>query len=192
MTNSTMTDPTIRNGVNVDDLLGAIAAVTEDAANGRLRFSVSSKWLGGFQARHSLGSYSVGGQEGTHATDHSLVSDEPVEILGTDAGISPAELILSSLAACFAVGYAANAAALGIELDDLTIDVVGDGSLEGFMNIRDTRPGLESIAVNVNVQTSAPAEAVEELHAFVEDHSPIWDTICNPVSITSRVNVRSS
>jgi uncharacterized OsmC-like protein len=176
----------------VDDLLGAIAAVTEDGANGRLRFNVSSKWLGGFQARHTPGAYSVGGQEGTHSRDHSLVSDEPAEILGTDAGISPAELILSSLAACLAVGYAANAAALGIELEDLSIEISGDGSLEGFMNIRDARPGLESITVNVNVQTSAPAQAVEELHAFVSDHSPIWDTICNPVNITSRLNVRSS
>jgi uncharacterized OsmC-like protein len=189
MTGTTMTGPVIRNGVNVDDLLDAIAAVTEDGENGRLRFNVSTKWLGGFQARHTPGAYSVGAQEGTHSADYSLVSDEPKEVLGSDAGVSPAELLLSALGACLTVGYAANAAALGIEIDDLSIEISTNASLEGFMNIRNAAPGVESIAVNVNIKTSAPAEAVEELHAYVNAQSPIWDTLANPVRLTSQVTV---
>lgn len=192
MTNSTMVAPTIRNGVNVDDLLGTIEAVTEDATNGRLKFNVSSNWLGGFQSRHTPGAYSVGGQDGTHSANYSLVSDQPDELRGADGGINPIELLLSALSACLAVGYAANAAVLGIELDDLSLEISGDGSLDGFMNIRDARPGLESITVKVNVSTSAPAEAVEELHAYVTEHSPIWDTIRNPVKIRSQVAVTST
>jgi uncharacterized OsmC-like protein len=189
MTETTMTGPTIRNGVNVDDLLGAIAAVTADGANGRLRFRVDTKWLGGFRARHTPGAFSVGGQESRHAADYSVVSDEPAEVLGTDDGISPAELMLSALGACLTVGYAANAAALGIDIEDLAIEISTDASLEGFMNIRDAEPAVESVTVHVNVKTSAPAEAVQELHAYVNAHSPIWQTLACPVRLVSSVSV---
>lgn len=192
MTETTMAGPTIRNGVNVDDLLGAIAAVTEDGANGRLRFRVGTKWLGGFRARHTPGAFSVGGQEGTHAADYSVVSDEPAEVLGTDDGISPAELMLSALGACLTVGYAANAAALGIEIEDLAIEISTDASLEGFMNIRDAQPAVESVTVQVQVTTSAPVEAVQELHAYVNAHSPIWQTLASPVRLASSVSVTTA
>lgn len=192
MTGTTMTGPTIRNGVNVEDLLGAIAAVTEDGANGRLRFRVGTKWLGGFRARHTPGAFSVGGQEGTHASDYSVVSDEPTEVLGTDDGISPAELMLSALGACLTVGYAANAAALGIDIEDLAIEISTDASLEGFMNIREAAPEVESITVSVHVKTSAPAEAVQQLHDYVNAHSPVWQTLARPVRVASSVRVSGS
>jgi len=189
MNGTTATEATIRNGVNVDDLLGAIEAVTADAENGSLMFSTSSRWLGGFRARHTAGTYRVGGQPGAHSTDHSVVSDEPAEILGTDQGISPAELVLSSLAACLIVGYAAKAAALGIELEDVSVEISTAGNLEGFMNIREAKPGLESIMVDVTVATDAPAEAVAELHEHVNAHSPVWDTLASPVRISSKLTV---
>ncbi len=192
MMETTMTGPTIRNGVNVEELLGAIAAVTEDGANGRLRFHVGTKWLGGFRARHTPGAFRVGGQEGTHAADYSVVSDEPAEVLGTDDGISPAELMLSALGACLTVGYAANAAALGIDIEDLAIEISTDASLEGFMNIRDAEPAVESVTVHVHVTTTAPADAVEELHAYVNAHSPIWQTLARPVLLDSNVSVSGS
>jgi uncharacterized OsmC-like protein len=184
-----MTEPRILNGVNVDDLLGAIEAVREDGANGRLRFHVNTTWLGGFRARHTPGAFSVGGREGAHAADYSVVSDEPEEVLGTDDGISPAELMLSALGACLTVGYAANAAALGIDIEDLAIEIATDASLEGFMNIRDAEPAVESVTVHVHVTTSAPAEAVQELHAYVNAHSPIWQTLASPVRLASSVSV---
>lgn len=192
MNGVTATEATVRNGVNVEDLLGAIEAVTEDAENGRLTFSTSSRWLGGFRARHAPGAYRVGGESCAHSTDLSIVSDEPTEILGTDQGISPAELILSSLAACLIVGYAANAAALGIDLFDVSVEISTRASLEGFMNIRDARPGLESISVHVKVTTDAPAEAVAELHDYVNAHSPVWDTLSRPIPLRSELLVTSA
>lgn len=187
--NGTTTESTVRNGVNVENLLGAIRAVTEDGANGKLTFSLNSRWLGGLRARHTPGAYRVGNAPGTHSADHSIVSDEPAEILGTDQGISPAELLLSSLAACLIAGYAANAAALGIDLKDVSVDISTHGSLEGFMNIRDAKPGLPSIDVEVHVTTDAPAEAVAELHEHVNAHSPVWDTLASPVRLSSRLTV---
>lgn len=100
---------TVKNGVNVDDLMMAIEAVKDDPTNGKLTFTVHSKWKNGFKAEHKSANYVIGKEGGTHAHDHTVSTDEPREILGEDSGISPAETLLSSLAACLTVGYAANA-----------------------------------------------------------------------------------
>ena len=177
----------IRNGVKVEDLMAAIEAVKSDPENGKLTFTVNSHWADGFKANHTTSGYVVGKEPGKRAKNHSLTTDEPNEVLGGDAGISPAETLISSLAACLTVGYAANAAALGIDLDELSFEITGNGSLEGFMNIGDKRPGLSDFHIKTIVKSSAPKEKLQELHDYVNEHSPIWDTICNPVKIESEI-----
>jgi uncharacterized OsmC-like protein len=177
----------IRNGVNVNDLMAAIEAVKTDPDNGKLTFTVSSKWTGGFKAAHTTSDFAVGKEPGKRPKSHSIATDEPNEVLGSDTGISPAETLISSLAACLTVGYAANAAALGIDLDELSFEITGDGSLEGFMNIGDKRPGLSDLKIKAFIKSSAPADKIQELHDYVNAHSPIMDTICNPVKIESQV-----
>ena len=177
----------IRNGVNVGDLMTAIEAVKTDPENGRLTFTVTSTWQDGFKASHKTAGFKIGREAGKRAQDHSLVTDEPNEVLGSDAGISPAETLISSLAACLTVGYAANAAAMGIDLDALSFEITGNGSLEGFMNIGDARPGLSDLSIRTTIKSSAPKEKLRELHDYVNEHSPIWDTISNPVKIKSEI-----
>ena len=182
-----MTQATIKNGVNVDDLMTAIEAVKSDPQNGKLTFTVRSRWENGFKATHTTGEFAVGKEAGNREQNHSLSTDEPHEVLGGDEGISPAETLISSLAACLTVGYAANAAALGIDLDELSFEITADGSLEGFMNIGNTRPGLSNLSIKAFIKSGAAKEELDELHNFVNEHSPIWDTIRNPVSITSQI-----
>jgi len=180
---------TVRNGVNVDNLMMAIEGVKNDPANGKLTFTVQSKWKDGFKAEHKSANYVIGNQSGTHAHEHTVSTDEPKEILGEDSGISPAETLLSSLGACLTVGYAANAAAMGIDIDEMSFEITANGSLEGFMNIGDSRPGLNDITVKTHIKSSAPDAKLQELHDYVNQHSPIWDTIKNPVKVKSELNV---
>lgn len=180
---------TVRNGVNVNDLMTAIESVKEDPANGKLTFTVHSRWNNGFKAEHRLANYVVGKQSGTHVHDHTVRTDEPREILGEDTGISPAETLISSLAACLTVGYAANAAAMEIDIDDMSFEITGKGSLEGFMNIGDSRPGLRDISVKTHIKSSASVEKLQELHDYVNEHSPIWDTLSSPVQVESELAV---
>jgi len=182
-----MSQGTIVNGVNVDDLMTAIEAVKSDPDNGKLKFVVNTKWEKGFKAKHTTGGFVVGKEPGNRSKNHSLTTDEPQEVLGSDTGISPAETLISALGACLTVGYAANAAAMGINLDELSFEITGNGSLEGFMNIRNKRAGLSDLKIKTFVKSDAPAEKLAELHNYVNEHSPIWDTICNPVSISSEI-----
>jgi uncharacterized OsmC-like protein len=177
----------IKNGVNVDDLIMAIEGVKKDPENGKLKFTVHSKWKNGFKAEHKSANYVVGKEGWKHKKDHAVSTDEPREILGEDSGISPAETLLSSLAACLTVGYAANAAAMGIDIDEMSFEITGNGSLEGFMDIGDSRPGLKDINVKTHIKSNAPDAKLQELHDYVNQHSPIWDTISNPVEVKSEL-----
>jgi hypothetical protein len=53
------------------------------------------------------------------------------------------------------------------------------------MNIGTVRPGLSRISVRAQVRANAPPEKIRELHDYVNAHSPIWDTLANPVRIES-------
>ena len=178
---------TVRNGVNVNDLMMAIEAVKNDPANGKLTFTVKSKWKDRFKAEHKSSNYVIGKRSGTH--EHIVSTDEPKEILGEDSGISPAETLLSSLGACLTIGYAANAAAMGIDIDGMSFEITAHGSLEGFMDIGDSRPGLTDISVKTHIKSDAPDAKLRELHDYVNQHSPIWDTIKNPAKMTSELTI---
>lgn len=178
---------TLLNGVNVDKLGKLIESVRHDPALGRLEFRVSSQWKGGFRTQHTTAAYTFGTATSEHLRNHSFESDEPERILGTDAGISPSEIILSALSACLAVGWAANAAAMGIELESLRLEVTGEGDIQGFMNLNDVRAGLSNISVRAHVHSSAPKEKLEALHEYVISHSPMWDTIASPVDVRSEL-----
>lgn len=177
----------IRNGVDVDKLGTMIESVKRDPKHAALKFSVHSEWKGGLKAQHTSGEYTVGFKTTKHAQPRVIVTDEPPEVLGTDGGVSPAELILTSLASCLMVGYSANAAAMGIDLQSITLDLTGEGDLQGFMNLGNVRPGLSKISVQARVKANAPAAKLKELHDYVNQHSPIWDTLSNPVKVESRL-----
>jgi uncharacterized OsmC-like protein len=185
MATTTMT----KNGVDVQKLTNLIEDVKREPWKGRLSFTVKSEWKGGFKAVHTVSQYEVGDEQNDHSVQHSVKSDEPAAILGADSGISPTELILSSLASCLSVGYAANAAAMGIDLKEVRFELTGHGDLQGFMNLNDVRPGLTEVDVRTYVRSDAPREKLQELHDHVNAHSPMWDTISNPVKVRSQLMV---
>lgn len=177
----------IRNGVDVDKMGAMLEAVKRDPKAGALRFSMRSEWKGGLSASHAAGQYTVGTTTSQHRQRRTVTTDEPPEVLGADGGVSPAEMTLAALGSCLMVGYSANAAAMGIDLESVTIDLVGSGDLRGFMNVPGARPGLDAIEVSVDVKANAPKAKLQELHDYVNAHSPIWDTLANPVRVSSHL-----
>jgi putative redox protein len=57
---------------------------------------------------------------------HTIVTDEPVRLGGTDAGPAPHELLPAMIAACVSTMIVTYANARGLELPDLRVDVVYD------------------------------------------------------------------
>jgi uncharacterized OsmC-like protein len=179
-----------RNGVDVDKLLTVIEDVKKNPGNGKLIFRVKSQWKGGFRAQHTTSSYTVGNDTQEHKKNHTIGSDEPEGILGDDSAISPSEMMLTTLASCLSVGYAANAAAMGIDLKEVSFEITAHGDLQGFMNLNNMRPGLTDIQVKTHIKADAPADKLKELHDYVNAHSPMWDTIASPVKVKSELVAR--
>jgi len=113
-----------------------------------------------------------------------MASDEPGALGGTDTGPNPVEQVLAALGNCLAVGYAANATAMGIELRDVNIDLEGDLDLHTFLGLAPQgNAGYNSISVKVNIDSDASADDIRTLHEKVVGTSPVGHTLSRAVPV---------
>jgi uncharacterized OsmC-like protein len=116
--------------------------------------------------------------------------DEPTSLGGGDSGPNPAEMLLGALGTCLSIGYALNAAARGIELRHLALDLEGDIDLTVFGGLAEEgNPGYSDIRIRVDVQSDASEQALRALHDHVVRTSPILSSVARPVHVTSEVVV---
>jgi uncharacterized OsmC-like protein len=114
-----------------------------------------------------------------------IPSDEPAGLGGTDTAPNPVEQLLGALGNCLVVGYAANASAAGIEINDLRIELQGDIDLHSFLGLRPGRAGYRTLKVDVHLDADASEGQLAELHRKVVATSPVGNTLSAaiPVSI---------
>ncbi|WP_067729108.1 OsmC family protein [Oceanobacillus damuensis] len=121
----------------------------------------------------------------TEARGHKVIVDEPQNLGGTDKGMNPVELLLSSLGACQSIVARTYAKKFEIDLKNFWVELEGDIDLDGFLGKGDVRPGFSDIRYTFHIETDAPAEKVEAYKEFIEAHCPVGDTIANTVSLES-------
>ena len=85
------------------------------------------------------------------AGDFRLTVDEPPSAGGTGQGPMPTDLLLASLASCYALALAWAARRRGVELPDLTVQATGTYA----------GPRFRSLAITIH--TSVPADVVTPL-----------------------------
>ena len=164
--------------VDRDERLGAIitataGAVAEDASRASVQFSASGKATG-----------SVASDVSTR--QHTFVVDEPASLGGDDSSTNPVEYALGSLIGCQVVTYRFWASRLGIRLDDVQIDAVGDLDVRGFFGLDDAvRAGFGDIRLEVRLSGPESPERYAELHAAADAHCPVLDLFTNPTPVTT-------
>jgi uncharacterized OsmC-like protein len=120
----------------------------------------------------------------TTVREHTVAADEPRSFGGTDAAQSPVELLLTSLATCQAITYRLWAAELGVALDRVEVEVVGDIDLRGLLGMDGVAPaGYEKVTVRVSLDGPEGRERYEELAEEVDRHCPVLDAIARPIPI---------
>lgn len=186
-----MTTTTVRNGIDVDQLSGTIEATKTDEAVGTFTFRAASTWEDGTHNIGSIGAFVHAGEEDdTRAQPFTLEGDEPPVLLGSNQGPNAVELVLQALGFCYAVGYVANAAALGIELTRMDYEIEGDIDVRSFLGLEGPRPGFTAIRVVGRVSSpDATKEQLAELCEHVQATSPVRDVIANPVPVETSLEV---
>lgn len=177
--------PSTTNGVNVTQLVDTVALIKQQPEIARFTFRAETTWQGGGRSATRIDGFYGAGQEQRHARAIELAGDEPPVLLGSDTAANAVEAILHAIGSCLAVGFAYNAAAQGIQLEELRFRSEGDLDLHGFLGLSDTvRPGFERIRFTVSVKANAPREKLEELCAYVQRTSPLLDIVRNPVPVS--------
>jgi uncharacterized OsmC-like protein len=175
-------EPTVVNGINVDDLFALIDGVKRNAAKGKTSWRVATTWQGQTRSRAQVESFGIGGEQVPRR--FSIDIDEPVELGGSNRFANPQEHLLAALNACMTVGYVAQCAVRGITLESLQIETVGEIDLRGFLGIDPTvPPGYENLSYIVRIKGSGTREQFAEIHAAVMATSPNFYNVSRPVAL---------
>ena len=175
-------EPTVVNGINVDDLLALIEGVKHNAANGMTSWRVATTWQGQTRSRAEVDGFAIGGKRVSRR--FAIDIDEPCELGGTNRFANPQEHLLAALNACMIVGYAAQCAVRGISLESLKIEVTGEIDLRGFLGIDPAVPaGYETLNYTVRIKGSGSNEEFAEVHKAVMATSPNFYNVSRPVHL---------
>ncbi|MGB7398481.1 OsmC family protein [Castellaniella sp.] len=175
--------------IDINKVNETVEAVKGDRNLAKVTFCMHGKSAGGVALNSQTGALIQNGQaDEARRGQFSLLSDEPVPLLGSDRGVSPAEYALNSLASCYTVTLAAMAAARNIQLDEINMDLYFDIDLSGFLGVDpNVRNGAQAIRVDVRLKSAdADEAALQALVDALPSHSPLHDTLANPVNIMTR------
>lgn len=173
------------NGVDVDQLVETINHIKEDGDLAEFEFRAKSTWEKGGESRTEIQGFYGAGQENSSRDEPFVVEgDEPPVLLGGNSAPNAVELTLAALASCLNVGVAYNAAAQGIEIEDMSMELTGELNLEGFLGLNErVRPGYRKIEVNYHINSDASRDELNDLLDHVQRTSPVQDMLSNPVQV---------
>lgn len=173
------------NGFDLRQLeqLGEAAAASPEAA--RATFRVLSEWKGGTVTEATVEGWELGGKP--IARKHRIRTDEPKEFCGADSAANPQELLFTALNACMMFGYAARAAQMGLELENLEIETHGTLDLRGSLELAEVPNGFPKIDYTVRIKSKASPAEIEELHQSVMRTSPNYYHISQPIPLEARL-----
>jgi len=129
------------------------------------------------------------------APDGSLIlTDMPTGIGGGGSAPSPGRLFRAALASCDATLLALRAAQIGLALSTIEVTVDGDPddtSTLGFLGVDDSIPPGEH-GMRLHFRLGAENVTSEELHdlvAWVEDHSPVGDSVRRAIPSKAEIEI---
>ena len=179
---------TIDNGVNVQALLDARAALAETPAAAQFTWRASSKWTSGVHSTITVQDFFGLGEEQSHKVENEFDSDHPEIFAAEDNGITPIEYLLVGLAGCLSAGVAAIAQNRGIQLRSVESTVEGRHDIRGILGVdSDVRNGFNDIKVTFTIDADASRQEIEALVAQSQKRSAVFDALSNPTEVNVEV-----
>ena len=116
-----------------------------------------------------------------------------------DAGLHPAaggsgheacsgDMLLEALVACAGVTFSAVSTAMEISIEQASITAEGDMDFRGTLGVaRDVPIGFSDIRLKFDVKSDAPQEKIDKLIQLTERYCVIYQTLRQPMEISTRV-----
>jgi len=185
----TITDTPVDNGINLQALLDARDALSDQPELAEFQWRVSSSWVHGTHSQSTAYGFTGLQAEQSHVTEFSYDVDHPECFASADHGPTPTEFVLVALAGCLTAGVAAVAQMRGIQLRSVTATLEGNMSVLGVLGADpEVRPGFEGIDVHFDIDADASSADVEALVAQSQKRSAVYDIITNPTAVVVTVN----
>jgi uncharacterized OsmC-like protein len=179
----------VKNGVNVEALLGAREALSKAPEAARFTWRATCKWVHGTHSRTSVKGYHGLGQEQSHRTEFTFDMDHPEVFASEDNGATPVEMVLTGLAGCLTAGVAAVAQHRKIQLRSVKATLEGGMDIQGILGMdADVRNGFDSINVTFDIDADATREEIEALVAQSQKRSAVFDILTNPTNVSVSAN----
>ena len=179
----------MKNGVNVEALLGAREALTEMPQAGQFKWQATSEWVNGTHTRSSVQKFFGLGEEQSHKTTYTYDTDHPEIFASEDNGATPPELVLVGLSGCIGAGIATVATHRGINLNSVKAIVEADMDLAGVLGIdADVRNGFSGIRVRYEIDADASEDDIRAIVAQSQKRSAVYDLITNPTEVEVSVS----
>src|SRR3954469_23553417 len=138
------------NGLDLAALSGVVEAVEQDSGKAQVSFAVTTRWTGQTRSETTVDGLTVAGEQIRRS--HTIVADEPCQLLGSDGAPNPQELLMAAFNACITVGYVAGASVHRIPWAALAIRTRGELDLRGFLGLSDAvPPGYEHVDYEVRI-----------------------------------------
>jgi uncharacterized OsmC-like protein len=157
-------------------ILKLISGIQDDPGQANATFRAKSKLENGFLTDVEI-------------RDFKFVSDEPVDLGGTDKGPNPVEYVLGAFAACQEIVIKAYATVLDIDLKSVKVEVEGSLDLHGFLNLTDARAGFKTVSYKTTIETNeTDTEKLKTLEKLSVTRCPVLDIVKNPVNLSGSVH----
>ena len=122
------------------------------------------------------------------AGDHTMYVDQTKAGGGTDAGATPLEYFLASLAGCIGTVARIIANQKGITLNGIDMNIEGFFDMEILLGIsKENRAGLTGIEVILNLDANMSKAEKEAFVDELESRCPVSDNIINTTPITVKI-----
>ncbi|CAN5336594.1 OsmC family protein [soil metagenome] len=152
------------------------ARISSDKSAAHLTYRVSGSGLG------AVASEIVAGK-------HRFLVDEPAALAGDDVAASPVEFALGALVSCQIVVYRLYAQALGIQVDEISVQSEGDLDARRLFGIDESvRAGFGAVRLAITLTGPESDERYQQLREAVDAHCPVLDLFANPTPISVTVS----
>ncbi len=179
-----MTEHKFVNGINKERFDDTLKAIKDNPELAKFKLRAHNKWVNGTHCETKISDFYGTRQESKHKQEFVMHADEPEVLLGEDHGPNATEAALYALASCLNTTLICHAAAMGVNIDELELELEGELDLYGFLGLsQEVRNGYQNVNVKCRIKAEVSDEKLKELCELAQKRSPVFDIFTHEVPV---------